>query len=114
MKLRGRRFETVFDIQRESEAVLVSIKENDFHGYFWSLEKTDGIAVYVLKDSRLDFKWDHHVDVEDNVDWSHAETYVIKNPTSNFAVPLTSFLTISYVMGQFVSVMFWLSPSWEY
>jgi hypothetical protein len=34
MKLKGRRFETMFDIQRESQAVLDSIKENDFHGAF--------------------------------------------------------------------------------
>jgi hypothetical protein len=32
MKLNGRGFETVSDIQRESQAVLDSIKENDFHG----------------------------------------------------------------------------------
>jgi hypothetical protein len=32
MKLKGRRFETVSDIHRESEAVLDSIKENDFYG----------------------------------------------------------------------------------
>jgi hypothetical protein len=32
MKLKGRRFETVSDIQRETQAVLDSIKENDFHG----------------------------------------------------------------------------------
>jgi hypothetical protein len=32
MKLKGRRSETVPDIQRESQAVLDSIKENDFHG----------------------------------------------------------------------------------
>jgi hypothetical protein len=30
MKLKGRCFETVSDIQRESQAVLDSIKENDF------------------------------------------------------------------------------------
>jgi hypothetical protein len=30
MKLKGRHFET--DIQRESQAILDSIKENDFHG----------------------------------------------------------------------------------
>jgi hypothetical protein len=30
MKLKGRRFETVSDIKRESQAVLESIKENDF------------------------------------------------------------------------------------
>jgi hypothetical protein len=32
MKLEGRHFETVSDIQRESQDVLNSIKENDFHG----------------------------------------------------------------------------------
>jgi hypothetical protein len=32
MKLKGRRFETVPDIQREAQAVLDSIKENYFHG----------------------------------------------------------------------------------
>jgi hypothetical protein len=31
MKLKGQHFETVSDIQRESQAVLNSIKENDFH-----------------------------------------------------------------------------------
>jgi hypothetical protein len=31
MKLKGQRSETVSDIQRESQAVLESIKENDFH-----------------------------------------------------------------------------------
>jgi hypothetical protein len=31
-KMKGRRFETVSDIQRESEAVLDSIEESDFHG----------------------------------------------------------------------------------
>jgi hypothetical protein len=31
IKLKGRRFEAVSDIQRESQAVLDSIKENDFH-----------------------------------------------------------------------------------
>jgi hypothetical protein len=34
MKPKGRRFETVSDIQRESQAVLDSIKENDFQGAF--------------------------------------------------------------------------------
>jgi hypothetical protein len=34
MKLKGRCFETVSDIQRESQVVLDSIKENDFHGTF--------------------------------------------------------------------------------
>jgi hypothetical protein len=43
MKLKGRRFETVSDIQRgsqrESQAVLDSIKENDFHGAFEAWKK---------------------------------------------------------------------------
>jgi hypothetical protein len=34
LKLKGRRFETVSDTQRESKAVLDSIKENYFHGAF--------------------------------------------------------------------------------
>jgi hypothetical protein len=34
MKLKGRRFETVSDIQRESQAVFDSMKENDFHSAF--------------------------------------------------------------------------------
>jgi hypothetical protein len=34
MKLKGRRFETVSDIQRESQVMLDSIKENDSHGAF--------------------------------------------------------------------------------
>jgi hypothetical protein len=37
-KLKGR-FETVSDIQRESQAVLDSIKENDFHGAFEAWRK---------------------------------------------------------------------------
>jgi hypothetical protein len=32
--MKGRRFETVSDIQRESHAVLDNIKENDFRGAF--------------------------------------------------------------------------------
>jgi transposase len=32
MKLKGRRFETVSDIQREWQAILGSVKENYFHG----------------------------------------------------------------------------------
>jgi hypothetical protein len=42
MKLKGRHFETVSDIQRESQAVLESIKENDFHGVFEAWKKTMG------------------------------------------------------------------------
>jgi hypothetical protein len=38
MKLKGR-FETVSDIQRESQAVLDNIKENDFHGDFEARKK---------------------------------------------------------------------------
>jgi hypothetical protein len=34
IKLKGRRFEAVSDIQRESQAVLDSIRENDFDGAF--------------------------------------------------------------------------------
>jgi hypothetical protein len=34
MKLKGQRFEAVSDIQRESQAVLDSIKENGFHYAF--------------------------------------------------------------------------------
>jgi hypothetical protein len=34
MKLKGQHFETVCDIQRESQAVLDSIKENDSHSVF--------------------------------------------------------------------------------
>jgi hypothetical protein len=34
MKLKRQHFETVSDIQRESQAVLDSIKENDFHSAF--------------------------------------------------------------------------------
>jgi hypothetical protein len=39
IKLKGQRFETVSDIQSESQAVLDSIKENDFHGAFEALKK---------------------------------------------------------------------------
>jgi hypothetical protein len=39
MKLKGPRFETVSDIQRESKAILDIIKENYFHGAFEALKK---------------------------------------------------------------------------
>jgi hypothetical protein len=39
MKLKGRHFGTVSDIQRESQAVLDSIKENDFHSASEALKK---------------------------------------------------------------------------
>jgi hypothetical protein len=42
MKLKGRRFKAVSDIQRESQAVLGSIKENDSHGVFKAWIKTMG------------------------------------------------------------------------
>jgi hypothetical protein len=38
MKQKGR-FETVSDIQRESQVVLDSIQENDFHGAFEAWKK---------------------------------------------------------------------------
>jgi histone-lysine N-methyltransferase SETMAR len=38
MKPKGRHFETISDIQKESQTVVTSIKENDFHGE--SVEKT--------------------------------------------------------------------------
>jgi hypothetical protein len=44
MKLKRRRFETVSDIQRESQAALDSIKENYFHGAFEAW-RNDGIVV---------------------------------------------------------------------
>jgi hypothetical protein len=34
MKLKEQHYETVSDIQRQSQAVLNNIKENDFHGAF--------------------------------------------------------------------------------
>jgi hypothetical protein len=39
MKLKERRFETLSDFQRESQVVLDSIKENDFHGAFEAWKK---------------------------------------------------------------------------
>jgi hypothetical protein len=42
----------VSDIQRELQAVLSSIKENDFHSAFEAW-KNDGIAVYVPKETIL-------------------------------------------------------------
>jgi hypothetical protein len=52
MKLKGRRFETVSDIQRELQAVLDSNKENDFHGAFEAC-KNYGIAIYIPKETIL-------------------------------------------------------------
>jgi hypothetical protein len=42
MRLKGRRFETVSDIRRESQAVLDSIKENYFHSVFETWKKMMG------------------------------------------------------------------------
>jgi hypothetical protein len=42
----------VFDVQRESHAVLNSIKENYFRGDFEAWQN-DGIAVYVPKETIL-------------------------------------------------------------
>jgi transposase len=39
MKLKGRRFQTVSDIQRESQAALDSIQDNDFRGAFEAWKK---------------------------------------------------------------------------
>jgi hypothetical protein len=39
MKLQGRRFETMSEIQRKSQAVLDSIKENDFNDVFEAQKK---------------------------------------------------------------------------
>jgi hypothetical protein len=39
MKLKGQRFETVSDIQRESHAVLDGIKKSDFQGAFEAWKK---------------------------------------------------------------------------
>jgi hypothetical protein len=53
MKLKGQRFETVSDIQRESQAKLDRIRENYFHGAFEEWKKSNGIAVYVPKETVL-------------------------------------------------------------
>jgi hypothetical protein len=42
MKVKGRRFETASDIQRELQAVLDGTKENDFHGAFEAWKKKMG------------------------------------------------------------------------
>jgi hypothetical protein len=42
----------VSDVQRESPAVLYSIKENDYH-VLWKHGKNDGIAEHVPKESIL-------------------------------------------------------------
>jgi GH15 family glucan-1,4-alpha-glucosidase len=40
MKLKGRRFETVSEVQRESQLVLNSNKENEFQATFEAWKKT--------------------------------------------------------------------------
>jgi hypothetical protein len=52
MKPKGRHFETMSDIQRESQVVLDSIKASDFHSAFEAW-KNDGITVYVSKETIL-------------------------------------------------------------
>jgi hypothetical protein len=52
LKLKGWHFETVSNIQRESQAVLNSIKENDFHGAFEAWKKRWD-RVYVPKETIL-------------------------------------------------------------
>jgi hypothetical protein len=46
MKLKGRHFETVSNIQRESQAVFDSIKENDFHSAFEARKKRWARCIY--------------------------------------------------------------------
>jgi hypothetical protein len=52
MKLKGRHFGTVSDIQRKSQALLYSIEENYFQGAFEAWKK-DRTAVYVPKENIL-------------------------------------------------------------
>jgi hypothetical protein len=53
MKLKGRRLETVSNIQREPQAVFDSIKEKITSAVFSKCGKNDGIAVYVPKETVL-------------------------------------------------------------
>jgi hypothetical protein len=50
MKLKGRRFETVFYIQWESQAVLDCIKENDFHDGFEAWKKQRDRCIFFKGD----------------------------------------------------------------
>jgi hypothetical protein len=52
MRLKGRHFETVSDIQKESQVVLNSIKQNDFHGASEAggEKKNNRITVYIPKE----------------------------------------------------------------
>jgi hypothetical protein len=47
MKLKGRQFQTVSDIQREPQAVLDSIRENNFHGASEAWKKRMG-SLYIF------------------------------------------------------------------
>jgi hypothetical protein len=60
MKLKGQHFETVSDIQRESQAVLYSTKESDFHGAFEAWKKN---------------RWDHCI-------CSQGDYFVLKKVTA--------------------------------
>jgi hypothetical protein len=51
MKVKRRHFETLSDIHRESQAVLDSIKENDFHGAFEGWEKRWDCCIHSQGDS---------------------------------------------------------------
>jgi hypothetical protein len=46
MKLKGQHFETLSHIQRKSQAVLNSIKENEFHGAFEAWKKWWGFCIH--------------------------------------------------------------------
>jgi hypothetical protein len=48
MKLNGRRFETVCDMHRESQVILDSIKESDFHGDFEVWKKKRKVSLHKL------------------------------------------------------------------
>jgi hypothetical protein len=59
MKLKGRRIETVYEIQREMQAVLDSIKENDFDGAFEAWKNRWNRCIYSQGD---DFEGDNSQD----------------------------------------------------
>jgi hypothetical protein len=50
MKLKGRRFETMSDIQRKSQTVLDSIEQNHFHGAFEGWKETMGLLYTFPRD----------------------------------------------------------------
>jgi hypothetical protein len=61
MELKGRRLETMSDIQRESQAVIDTIKENDFHGAFEAWGKRWDRCIRsqeaILKETTAKFKY---------------------------------------------------------